>query len=558
MKKYFDYISLIIISLVLSLLIFLAFLAERNRQPYFYININCYGKEQIIEPYVDENSKEYFFFIPSYFSNVDTIIYLNKQYSLTQDGKAIDYTKISNILINKKYELLKNNIECGKVYFISGSEIPTVYISTSSGNTELFLEEDKHNNETGSITVIDSNGNVDYSDFLISISGRGNDTWQSYKKGWSLKLNSETNLLGMKKSANWVLLGNFRDYTDGLRNYAAYSMADSIGLKYTSKLKFVDLYIDRKYEGLYMLAERIEQSDKYMDIGNLNELNNLANRSLLDVNRLEHEEINEDNDNLPEKSWSKILSPSNISGGYILERNYGEKLEDKNYIFFTDGGEGFVVRYPEVVSKDEIDYIADVFQHVENALFSYDYIDKNSGKELEELIDLDSFVKKYLIDEVTKNEGAGSTSCYYYKKQGDSLLYAGPVWDYDKAFGTFGQWKDPNGLTYSSFYSLSPTFWYKELYNYEKANRLIKEYYINFCRPYMTTLNGVLIDEWSKQIEKSYYMNWMRYRNELLTYENFDNRNEEYFEDISNPANDMKKWIAQRIEYLDSEWIENK
>lgn len=557
MRKNKDYIRILFISVALLFFYFLTFLVEKNRKPFFYVSMDYDGKKQIIEPYVIEDEETYYFFMPSHYLETSVSIYLDRDYSLVKGTEKVEHTKISNISINEEYELFENNDVCGKVYFLCGSNIPAVYISSSSGNTELYLEQDKHNSESGYLTVVDANGTVDFDGYLKSISGRGNDTWQSYKKGWSLTLDKEVDLLGLKKSANWVLIGNFRDYTDGLRNYAAYNMADSIGLEYTSKLQFVDLFIDKKYVGLYMIAERIEQSEDYMDIGNLDELNNLANKSKLDASKLKHKEINEDDDGLPEKSWSDIASPEDISGGYILERNYGEKLEDKDYIFFTDNGEGFVVRYPNVVSKEEVDYITNVFQNVENALFSENHIDINTNKKLDELIDVNSFVKKYLIDEITKNEGAGSTSCYYYKKQGDDLLYAGPVWDYDKSFGIFGQWKDPEGLAYSSLYTLSPTYWYKELYDYGKANELIKKYYTELCRPYIIDLKDNLIDKWSRQIEKSYYMNWIRYQNELLTYENFDNISEDYFKDISNPVNDMKDWISKRLVYLDSVWVED-
>ena len=48
-----------------------------------------------------------------------------------------------------------------------------------------------------------------------------------------------------------------------------------------------------------------------------------------------------------------------------------------------------------------------------------------------------SFADKYILDELVMNDDAGITSCYYYKDSdsASSLLYAGPLWDYDHCLG---------------------------------------------------------------------------------------------------------------------------
>lgn len=50
---------------------------------------------------------------------------------------------------------------------------------------------------------------------------------------------------------------------------------------------------------------------------------------------------------------------------------------------------------------------------------------------------MDSFVKKYLIEEITRNYDGGVTSSFFYKASDaeGGKLYAGPVWDYDVSFG---------------------------------------------------------------------------------------------------------------------------
>ena len=50
---------------------------------------------------------------------------------------------------------------------------------------------------------------------------------------------------------------------------------------------------------------------------------------------------------------------------------------------------------------------------------------------------MNSFVAKYLVEEVSRNYDGGVTSSFFYKKSDaeGGKLYAGPVWDFDVAFG---------------------------------------------------------------------------------------------------------------------------
>ena len=74
-----------------------------------------------------------------------------------------------------------------------------------------------------------------------------------------------------------------------------------------------------------------------------------------------------------------------------------------------------------------------------------------SGEDLRNstIIDLDSWIRRYLIDEISGNVDSDHASSYFYYT--DGLFYAGPVWDYDLAFGNSDQVPDP-----VSFYTTIP------------------------------------------------------------------------------------------------------
>lgn len=552
-KRGFDYLLISLLSIILFSCVYFGFKYNQNQYVYFYASFKVNNKQQIIKSFYKEDENTYYFFLPSHYENSDIEIHLNKDTYIQNDDKELRKRNIDidEIEFNKEYEVIENEQYCANVIFMHSENIPAMYITTSTGDLS-FLKVDKKLSDSGRIVFLNEDASIEYFGSMEEISGRGNSTWEQDKKGWEIVLPEEKSLLGMTKASSWILLANFFDDTRGLRNYATYNMAKECGLDTTSELRFIDLYVNKEYMGVYILAEKIWPNEK-LDIGDLDTLNNQVNKCILSPTKLSQTVI--DNDEVPLKSWSNISSPSNISGGYILERNYGYKLLNKLHIVTSEGEEPFVVRYPSVVSKEESDYIEDIINQVERALFANDYKNPETGKDLLELIDVDSWVLKYMIDEITKSEGAGSTSSYFYKKQNDDKLYGGPIWDYDKTYGLFEVNRDVEELSYSTWYDISPTYWYKQLYNNETANKLIKKYYKERFRPYLLSLNDYLLDNWGKEYIDSFDMDWIRWEESLLYWEDDKQAAKERYRDFDTQIEQMKKWINKRVDFLDSVWL---
>ena len=114
-------------------------------------------------------------------------------------------------------------------------------------------------------------------------------------------------------------------------------------------------------------------------------------------------------------------------------------------------------------------------------MYAVDGINPNTGKTLEEYIDLESWAKKYLVEEIVKNFDGGISSQYFYKDsdaKGEPLLYAGPVWDYDGALGN-GDWsvRKPEGMLIRYDMRIYDPLkgekvfrnrWFPELYSHER------------------------------------------------------------------------------------------
>ena len=96
---------------------------------------------------------------------------------------------------------------------------------------------------------------------------------------------------------------------------------------------------------------------------------------------------------------------------------------EKNFClkYPSTGDEGYV---PEI-------HLAYIEQYVESCL---DALSKQNWDLICELIDIDSFIDHYIVQEVFANKDAFWCSVYFYKVP-NGKLYAGPVWDFDQGAG---------------------------------------------------------------------------------------------------------------------------
>jgi len=133
------------------------------------------------------------------------------------------------------------------------------------------------------------------------------------------------------------------------------------------------------------------------------------------------------------------------------------------------------------------------------------------------MIDLDSWAKKYLIEEVFANYDAGFVSQFFYRDGSvkDGKIYAGPIWDYDHTIGNRAVWhlSYPNGLFCNRLYvrdgNESP--WFYSLYNKKEFyNKLVDLYKTEFLPLINQTFNDK-VKNYSKQIYIASDMNQIRW-----------------------------------------------
>ena len=410
----------------------------------------------------------------------------------------------------------------GTEYFIySGSSIGTIYVKTSGGLNPLRSSKE-YRDKNSSIVITDDSGTIVYDDISLKavseIKGRGNASFSNEKKPFQIKLGKKTDLFGMGKAKTWILLANYND-SSYIRNTCVFNIAKALDLPYTPNSVFVDLYIDNEYQGLYQLCEKTQIGENRIEITDLENLNEKANKEIdldeLTINTHGCDYVN-DSFNL---SWYRYAegmnNPDDITGGYLIELDNLYSGREK-CVFRSQNGNNYTVKSPEICSKEEMEYISNLFCEFEEALYSetgYNY----AGKHYSEYCDIESLVKVYVVEEISKNWDAYIGSIYFYKDT-DGMLKAGPVWDFDNTWGnipsrgTYGtNLTEPWANGASMVFGYEASFG-KALIQHEDAQKLASTFY-PIAASYLETalISGGYIDSITETLAASAHMDMMRW-----------------------------------------------
>lgn len=267
---------------------------------------------------------------------------------------------------------------------ITGSGLPVLFIETPDHATI----PNKHSDWLAGthIKLYKPDWTIDY-EGMTGIRGRGNSTWGYPKKPYAMKLDSKAEILGMPKHKRWVLLANWLDRTL-LRNHIAFKIATMTDLAYTPRGQFVEVYLNGKHNGCYLLCEHIK----------------------VDKNRVNVDELE---DHLTDS-------------GYIMELDsYYDEVNKFRSAYFDLP---YMFKDPDEVNEAQFAFIQD---YVNNMEASLDDDTRFAAREYIQYIDVDSFIDFWFVQELTGNpETKHPKSTYMHKNTGGKLTM-GPVWDFD-------------------------------------------------------------------------------------------------------------------------------
>lgn len=357
-------------------------------------------------------------------------------------------------------------------------------------------------------------GKGEYSDYSGTgrIRGRGNSSWLWYdKKPYKFKLDEKSKLLGLEKAKDWNLLSNYRDVTD-MMNAFAFETARWMGMPFTNHTRFVEVFLNGDYVGVYQLTEKVE-------IG----------KNRVDIDEAEGVLLSFDQDDGPE------LSPDATDNFWSQE--YGLPM---------------CVKEPEDLTQEQMDVIKADFAVLERAVKARDYDTVN------ELMDIPSFIGILQLHEFLYNVEIDAPRSLYMYKDKDGKYTFGPVWDWDAAYDF-----DWNNWTKNHTYFSN----YKELiYGRDPVKATGANYQINkFFRDMFG--NAEFVEQykqaWIRLSNDIYIRNWEEIQHYIaemqqgpyardvarwpLKYPSWPNGNYVVNDEIGK----MSTWLQNRKNYLD-------
>lgn len=374
---------------------------------------------------------------------------------------------------------------------VTFSNLPVVYVTTPA---PIVSKDDWVKNCAIQIVNSDNAGTYE----SVQMKGRGNSTWGYPKKPYAIKLDKKAEVLGMPKHKRWVLLANYGDFSD-LRTEASMFLGRQTTLEYTPRTSYIEVVLNGTYQGLYQMTEQLKIDENRVAVGD---------------------------------------------DGFLLEID-ARAGQDPDDIYFKDSGisNPVVIKDPDVVSgSPEYEYIRMYISSVTAALKEIS-ADANTTGFLD-LIDLNSFIDWYLVNEITRNNDACFwSSCYMHLKRGDKLKM-GPLWDFDLAIGNTDTNDSRNPI---GFWLKNTIYWYQLLFQSPQFVTHLKEHFNKLYEDRNRLYE--YIRQQRTLISEPYYNNELRW-NRLNIGSSIDVINSSHEDRVESMIN----WLETRFNWMKNEF----
>ncbi len=402
--------------------------------------------------------------------------------------------------------------------------IPVIRINTPDNKTitrDSYIE-----NATFQIVT-----DVEDAEIPIKIKGRGNYSWWfSNKKGYNIKFDSKTSVLGMAGAKKWCMIANDED-TTLLRNWLVSHLANSVldNEEWSPSYEYFDLILNGQYMGTYAMAEAVQ-----------------INKNRLNIKSIEDFEESEFN-----------------KGGFILEVDF--KADAKWYFYSSTCKLPFTLKDPDLEDIDataHVNHMKSIIDAVEAELSAPDFAEKSLSDI--STIDVDSFIDWYIIEEFAKNLDADFfSSVFIYYDPSDQRIHMGPHWDADHSFGNYKRTKSstdedcasPEGFWINTTQASGGTSWYEYLLANDAFVDALKERWCGIRGSFAGSYSAIdaAIDAKATTIEKSATYNFMKWKH-MGTNIFYDHIFRNSVSNFKRETESLKDWIKKRYVWLDAQW----
>jgi len=240
----------------------------------------------------------------------------------------------------------------------------------------------------------------------------------------------DADLLGFPEEEDWIFYGPYSDKTL-IRNVFVYTLARNLG-HYASRTRFIELYLDGNYQGVYVFMEKIKDDDNRLDLSGLdpdeNSPEEITGGYILKIDKTAGDPVSGDGSYTEELAFRSQYS---VQGEELTYPPYSGKKGEETYFLYEEPAW-------EDISDPQKEYIQNYMHDFETALLDDTDDDFDGSYTYTDFIDLDSFVDFFLLNELAHNADAYRISTFMYKDRGEKL-HMGPVWDFNLSLGNDSQ-----------------------------------------------------------------------------------------------------------------------
>ena len=304
------------------------------------------------------------------------------------------------------------------------------------------------NEEGGSVTNADiNNADMLHYDRKARMNYRGSSSLYNSKKSYAFvsgdkncdpkKLGEvKTKKFGMFGAAaqkDWVLYASAPDATY-MRNILTYHQYSQMTGLWGAKCRYVELYIDGSYQGIYVFMDKITQDENRVNVNEDTGYIVKFDKTDIADRYAGKQGANEDykrNTFTTSYTGRTGISTYNITVDQAFEIAYPEREDIAE--FDDDGNVTNDAPWEAKVAE-----IKGIFENMEKAILANDYA------KLATIIDYDSWADYFIMNEFSRNADAYRISCVFTINSTSDKIVANPMWDYELGWGN--QDTQTNGL----------------------------------------------------------------------------------------------------------------
>lgn len=348
---------------------------------------------------------------------------------------------------------------------------------------------------------------------------RGSSTGGQVKANYAVQIWDEQNLqtdfsiLGMPADSDWVFHAPFNWDPSLFRNPLTYELGRRTG-RYASRYRFVEVYISSattngpissaSYVGVYNILEKVKRGKDRVDI----------------------DELRPGDVQLPE-----------VSGGYLMKI---DRL-DPGDSGINAGGRSVAMVEPKEAELKTPDragqrlYLIDFLNKFNTALNGPNFTHPTLG--YAPYVDSAAWIDFHIVDTLTENVDALVLSSYFHKPRSGPMAW-GPLWDYDRAWGSTDG-RDSSPRVWGNNFFTTP--WWSRMFRDPNFWQMWIDRWQELRGGELGTKNVLaVIDSLASQVQEAAPRDFVKWRQPKRG-------NTEASE-----VNFLKNWVTNRLDFMDT------